>query len=683
MVRNFSHSIILLALLLLSPILVLGQTTPKGILQAAQIATPASTLEATPAATDAAVPNTTVNDAALIHKTSDGQWAVPLVDLGFSESIRLTGQTAQRELFLPVPQGMQPLELKAQTLTAPDVHSGTLEVRSGDLVLAAVVLQPNMSLSIPLQKAVVRNGVLALTFISRLQGPDITCTVLDGIWLDLQSPVFTLADSATQPTTVSNFLPPLLTQLILYVPPDLTAAEADAALRLTAAVTRRYTSQRPSVAVKTLQSGAALPNGTDLTPFERAIVIREGTTESLSLTANDPKVLVLGGSVAALGRESALLSASLSPLAADASVNVTQYAETPPALSQQITLDALGFKGVQISGTGRMEIPLAFSQADLGGPISAISVRLAGIYTPVDDATTTFSVLFNGSLVTALPLGRDAQFDTSVAIPANLLSRDNTLTVRFDYTPSGGDCRIGLHPMTAQIDGGSYLQVTRGQATPAGFGRFPQVGFPTLQVGFEKLSSDSLASAVSVTIALQRLTKLPLNLHLAAWSDALASKEAAFLVAENPASVASLNPPMLLDPLKVLDVANKELVSLDTSSDSAALQAFEAGGRDVLLLLHHGDPKVQQQLVSRLVEDPQGWYTLQGDVLFGSALSEPANLQLRGGLLHVEPLVPVVDPTWSRIQPYVQPALYFIAIILVLLFLAWAYPKVVRRSPKK
>jgi len=615
-----------------------------------------------------------------IESNEEGNlWSIPLSLLGHGESIRLHGQVAQRDLNLPVSDGLTPFEFRAEGLISPDIRDGYLEVRSEERVLTTISLPTeDNKIVIPLEKVTVRKEEMALTFIVRLRSTDDIClTAFTGAWFDLQSSTLILSGEAAPPTTVSDFLPSILTKVTVALPEIPTEAEADAALQITATVTQRYAAEKPEIEVVSLENG--LP--TTPSPFERVIVIQEGGDDGMLLLpdANDWPYLRLQGSAVALRRQGGLLVNKRAATALAPAVQVLDFSNPDQIASEQITLSELDVANLQVTGVGRLEIPIAFSQSELGGPVNTIDLRLAGTYTPpVTGAQAELSILFNGALIHAEPLEGDGTFDIYLNIPNDLVQRDNNLMARFDYTPAGGECKVGVQPFTGQLAEASYLQVTRGQSLPASFDRWPQVSFPSAVVGIEPLNQSMLKSAVNTVIFMQRITTKQLNLSVVPWADALEAKKPTILITTNTDVVSTLEPPLSLKEQRILDNNDQQILQLDLGTPLAVIQAFEKEGRDILLLLQQGDGDLLANLTASLVEDELGLYDVKGDVLLQSeASSTLVDLQLRSESFRIEPLAPTASIWVSQYQAL----FYLILLIAVLLSMAAIYPRVVRNRP--
>lgn len=620
-----------------------------------------------------------------VRRSADNRWEIPLQVLGYREAFRLTGQSAQSQLLIPVPDGLKPLELRFDTRISRDVLKGYLEIRDGEIVISShSIAPPAVDLIIPLVDAEVRERHLDLTFLSRLRAEEGVCDLSSaGAWLNFQNATLIMTGAPRPPTSVGAFWPAALTRLTLYVPSDPTPAEADAVLQLTAGAAWRYAGQRPTIDVKGLPSRGGLPMfpaGIVDSFYERTIIVTESGADGAALVASDTEwpMLHLTGSASSLKRHAQLMIDRLAPLAAAPRVTVANLTQPEQLKGERLTLDTLGFLSPQVTGAGRMDIPFTVGQADLGGPVNALSVRLVGRYTPPQNgASATLSVLLNSALIHAIPLGKDGVFDVYVPAPKEILGRDNTLTARFDYTPQG-DCH-NIHPFTAQIVGNSYFQVEWGQTLPAGFTRFPQVLRPTFQVAFDKVTLTGLQSVVPIMSLLQRPSKSLLRPQVVTWEVATTSKQPAMLIASDANGASRLNPPLLPGSMRAIDADGRERLRIEADARMATLEAFEQEGRDLLLLTQRGDDTaLLSQLVKAILAEPLGWYSLRGDVLIKTPDDPHVDLRLRNGPLRTESLDPSAAIWWDRLQPF----LFVSVFIAGLLFMAWIYPKVVRRSPR-
>lgn len=344
------------------------------------------------------------------------------------------------------------------------------------------------------------------------------------------------------------------------------------------------------------------------------------------------------------------------------------------AAAQQ-TLEQLGAPQIQMQGSGQMETDIRFSQVDFGGPIQSASARLAGSYSPIPNGgTANLAILLNDGLVTAAPLDRGGPFDIYVPFPASLLRRDNRITLRVMYTPPGGDCRVGAHNMIIRIDGGSYVEVDKGQAAAEGFERFPQAFAPSFQVAMDDLNTKAVQSGAQLINALQRLSRTSLQFDVVSWDQALEGPFPFLGIATSPASAAPLHPPLKSAPFAVIDGDGQQLLKLDGEVSFAALQAFTDNGRDILLLSNRNAADEMPALPAALIQG-NGWFDLDGDVWMKAPDQEPLALRVRGNGLRIEPLEVSPAIWWDRVRIYV----FALSLIVTIGFLFVTYPKIVRK----
>ncbi|PWH17980.1 MAG: hypothetical protein DDG59_07130 [Anaerolineae bacterium] len=611
--------------------------------------------------------------------TTEGLW-LSLNQFGYPSPIRLSGQFGERFLYLPIPPGMQAEAMKFTLRVSADVESGFLEIYNREHILQTLTLESSpQAVEFELRGAQVESGYLVLRLISRLRSQDDLCeTAYVGAWLNIEDAALKLSGQPAQPQTVAEFFPPLLTDLIVETPPPLQPEQAEAVLRLVASLQAKYAAQPFTLLLVT--NDQEIPAEIRGQPLARRVVVRQGPQASI-VVQNGPSLptLVLQGQGQALSTHSAWLSSSFQTFGISRQVQVLEWKEPSQVGSKTVTLADLGYPLQQVSGVGQLDISISFSQADLGGSVRNLYARLVGTYTPIEAlASATLTVLFNGAQVRSQLLSNTTQYDLYLSLPNSLLRRENTLTLRFDYTPRQGECRIGVSPFTAQLWENSYLQFEAGDTLPVGFYRFPQQLLPEFAVTLEPLTVDNLRRATELVMALQKLSKKPLHLSWADWQTAQSSRKSWLIVQSDPAQLAALKPPLEMTPFRIVDVSGRELLRLEGESAFAALQAFEHNQRQVLLLTARGQAELMDELLRHLGESPNGWYDLAGDVyLLGQGMSSAVGIDVRGGAVRVEPLQPSASVWLYRLRPY----LFGAALLLLLALLVWLYPKLVRKQP--
>lgn len=609
-----------------------------------------------------------------------------LTSLGLPPSLRLSGTLAEQTVSIPVHPGQFPASLTGELRTVPGLSSGHLTIENEGRTLATLALPPKEArMAISLARATVKQERLTLTFRAVLNVGEARCAAPHVQWIDLTDMSITFRGTARAPTAVADFWPPDLGVLHLYVSPTPNMAEATAVVTLAAFAARLGAGHAVTVTVTALDPNASWPDA-PAEPFTRSVVVRSAAPGEARLIWPPHKrpgqswpSLLVTAPPAELEAFTEALVGKARPLLLAARGTLTASPDSEVKIGDQWTLAALGHPQTQMQGAGQVESNVRFSQADLGGPLADVALRLAGTHSPVPPgATAHLGVFLNGGLVQATLLERNGRFDLYTPLPNALLRRDNTLTVRVSYTPPGGDCRVGGDNMIVRLDGESYLQVQRGQKLPAGFERFPQVLLPDFYVSFNRVTPEALQAGAQIVAALQRLTRTPLHPKAVSWSEALIAKKPWVAVAPERVSTGEMNPPLEATPFRLLDSDGHELLRLDLEARFAVMEAFTAQGRDVLLLAHRGWPKGLTSLTHGLATET-GWYGLSGDAWLAPSDRPPFGMRLRDSGLKVEPLSPSPWVWWERLRIFA----YLLAFAAVVAFLFWVYPKVVRTRPAR
>lgn len=615
----------------------------------------------------------------------DHRWHLPLAHIGYRD-VQLKGQIATSEVFVPVPRGLQPLMMTATVTVSPDVGGGYLEVRQADDTLATFVIDRRKHLrgeaiTIPLVDTTVTRDMLALTFYARIRTADNACeSAVIGTRVTLERSVVTFGGAADAPTSIGDFLPPVLDHLSIWIPPAPTEAEAGAALRIATAAVARYAGQNARVA---LYGGTRLPAAQD-TPFSRVIVVRRnGSAGARLIRSGRGPVLTFSGPADVLDRTSRTFAGGMSPLAIGTELQALMIDEDAPFTGDRYTFEALGFRQLQATGVGRIEIPMAFSQYGLGGSVRGLTFRLSGAHTPVaSGAHATLGVLVNGVLVRAVELTHTGRFDATLEIPSHLIQRDNSAAIRVDYAPDDGVCILGIHPFTIQISPRSTIDVSRGEGVNEGFLRYPQALGGGFDVAFDRLTLTHTRIALDLLTSLQKLAGSPLQPTVTSWRRAREGKRTAVLITSDPAKARGLDPPLDPDPFRVVDAGGRVVLSAKSDAPFAVLEAFRARNRDILLLAAKRGLPLMQDLAAGLREEGGGsgggWFGLTGDVLVQPELGSPVNMNLRSRSLRAEPLEPVRSSGSALLRSASFPA----AVVSALILLAFIYPRLVRRAPE-
>lgn len=179
---------------------------------------------------------------------------------------------------------MTPSELTANVELPVGVSGGTIAVTQDDRTLARMALPADFGapVSVPLAGADVVDNAITILLGSYLYPLEGYCLYDPTVPLRLGDASVAFTGTAAAPTTVAEFLPPVLQALTLFVPATPTRAESDAVMRVAATVVSHYGQQNPAITVVPLEQGQTAPPEPS-GPLQRQIGIREGPERGLSL----------------------------------------------------------------------------------------------------------------------------------------------------------------------------------------------------------------------------------------------------------------------------------------------------------------------------------------------------------------------------------------------------------------
>lgn len=554
--------------------------------------------------------------------------------LGIGSTVRLTGTRAARLVELPAPQGLVAATLSATVHTTAFTAGGTMRVNMDGRALAAIELPSgNSTTTVPLVVTLPSPAlpgaptVIEIVVEMASTSTDICAVLFDPPAVDLDNVLVTYTGEATSPTSIADFLPPVLTRLDVVIADQPSLQQIEAALRIAADVTFRFGSQRPQVNLL----GASDPPSPG-NPTTRAVVVAEG--EPGIALENDPvtgPLLRVTGDDLSLSQQIDVLTGRLARLPVSSSASVGNSAPINKELVQgSRTFAQLGAETLRASGSGSFDLPVPFSQSTLGGSTRSLVAQISGASTPIADGdAVSLAVMFNGVMISTTQLAGDGSVDLTVDLPDSLLRRDNDLILRASYVPQRGVCDPGAPPITLQIDPSSTLRGNAGSSLLEGFERFPQALLPTFLVGVSDQDLGTAAVAVDLVAALQLASMQLLRPQVVAWSEALIDTRPTMLVGtSNEALTTGLAPPLALgDGRPVQALANGSDIQLGGSI--AALQAFTVGSREVLLATWQDKASLLGRLVDDTVMTEPGWRGLEGDVVVQGTQGPPMPLWVR------------------------------------------------------
>ncbi|MFN8041612.1 MAG: hypothetical protein U0Q07_20515 [Acidimicrobiales bacterium] len=661
------------------------------------------------------------------------RWLVPFRATEVGSALRLSGETDETVVNLPVIDGTTPDSIVALLTASPDVDTGYLEYQGNGVParlvdFAALGGRPSETpITLDLRGMQPVNGQLKLTLRSRLRSQDPSCvTSLLGAWVELRQGGVLLTGQETPPAAVSTYLPKLLQRLEIQLPSTASPAEASAALRIAQAAQRKAIGHDPEVVVVPMPDPTTVVDAPYRSGVRQvAVSNRLPAGAHLVHTGAGGVVLAVGGQDdAELDRTSKLLASSDASLAAGSSVTVERFDPTgaegvvpsglpapDPTLpgsttttqpksdvrNTVFTLDQLSLGTERVTGLGRLELPIAASQTTLGGPVRSVKIHLEGTLTPIPDgADATLSLLVNNQLVTSRNLHgftgderadgttTPGRFALDAKIADDSVKRALDVRVLVDYSPPGGECRPGDVPFMIQLDPKlSTLTVDPGQSLPAGFERFPQTLAPTgFDIGVDEYTPERLALAFRLVLSLQRTTSQALDGSFTSLDQAVAAGRPAVLVSQWTPALLKSAALLSGDPMSHTDDQRVERLRMDVDQPRALLEAFTWDNQDRLLLTWSDGTAgtaagiaQADALVTSIGTRTTDYGSLYGDTYLVSPGTPPLSVSLRGQQIQATPSAD--KPNYlARAKP-----LLIAAVVLALIVLAMSW--LLRRRRRK
>lgn len=549
--------------------------------------------------------------------------SLSLRTLGGDPTIALYGVEGVQTVSIPVQPGLLPTELDATALLPVNAVGGTVEVSQDDRVISRVPLPADRGrFVIPLVGARVVDNAVTVLVRSFLSLPDGYCVFDANNPLRLIDTEVRYAGQELAPTTIADFLPPVLRKLTLFVPREPSPAESDAAVRLATATVARYGTQRTEVDIVE-DDGAAVPAPQ---PLERQIIVREGGAPGLSLQGpNAVRALLISGAAGDLANQARLLSSELSRLAVQSAAVAGPLSAVPRLAGDSTTIRALGQPGVNATAQVNPRVTIPLDQTRMGRSVQGVRVHLQGSYTPLPAAIAgRIVVSIGGEVLDQWAAEPSGVIDRWVDVPDRLLQRYTNLDVALNAAGNTGRCGE-FQPITLNIDGESPVQSAPADPPiPLGFQSLPQALMPRIEVGIGDGSSVAFADlrrAVLILVGLQRLSGLPFDTAVVSTADATASTNPAIVVSADGWNDESVTLPVAVDSEGVITVENIDgtggstTLALDPLVGFGSLQTFYSGGRTLLVATSTDTPGELDRLLQWLDADATRWSGLQGNAL--------------------------------------------------------------------
>ncbi|ADT97278.1 MULTISPECIES: hypothetical protein [Mycolicibacterium] len=554
---------------------------------------------------------------------------ITLSQLGLSDKIDIVGSNQNADIAIPTPVGVQPVQLTGQIGSVVNVRNGRVDViDSRGVVLGSMPVPTGLAsvpFSIDLRTAKVGDGRTAITFVLRDDNADAnSCS---------QSPSLTLSQMTTafsgpvpSPTTIADFLPGYLDEILIRVGPEPSRSQQQAALALVAKLTHLY---RPIPVRIDVTAAAQLPPAK---PLRRIIDIREGGEGAIGLErpGTPNAVLTVTGVGDELERQVELFSDRRFGLAQTPFAATLSASHEAPQLTDIKTFAELGMTG-EVSVLGTRTLYAGFDVSAFGlGPISRAKAHIKARYTPVVGGEASVVLRSGSTVLDSRRLDESGLLDTTVDIPAEVITSNVGMGFEIRYVPRQ-ECAPLTDRISFSLDPESTISITPGTRNRGGFPVLPMAFTPDFavvvddwnRIGFAAQAINLLAQQASVVLR-PRITDL---------SQAAASRPGLLaVVSGDTLSGAGMSPPLVpvgSDTAAINGVPTA--TDVDLNGPLGVVQAFTHNDRMVLAVSGSED----WSLVGRTFDHIRGlesrWASLSGDVVATGSAAETVSLTIREG----------------------------------------------------
>ncbi|NMN95835.1 hypothetical protein [Antrihabitans stalactiti] len=569
----------------------------------------------------------------------DSPFDLNSIDLGLSPTTSISAADGRTTLTLPIPDGTRATTFTANAIVPAGVWRGWLDVSVGDRLLSRTDVPEGATtvpVRVPLDSAVPEppDSVIVLSLKSTMLPLDRYCSFIPlDTQLILRDQLVSYLGSPTAPSTIADFLPPVLQQFTVFISDQPTAEQSDAAISLTAAIVAHYGAQPVRIV---LRSDRELSSAPPDRPFERSAAVRansDGNTELIYPEEPAPPRLYITGTGTALLDQVRLVTSNLAALAV--STSASAGAGTPPPIlaADSMTLTDLGISGPSATGITHVTVSVPLDQTRLGRAARNIRVHLIGTYTPLTaNAGGSLSVSVGGRTIATWPAEADGVLDRWIDVPAAVLGRVTNLDVAFR---AGSDLGCGNGPtVSLSIDSSTVVtSAASGAPTPPGFESLPQALLPQVPVALTEQDFANTARAVAIVAGLQRMSTGPLAPELVSATDLVGGNSSGILIAPNGNVPDGVELPLRTTEGSTLTftdphAAFEQAITLGSELRYGTLQvAYDQQANRTLLVATSVDAAEElDRALGWLSADTRRWYASKGEVLFVAPGREPVTL---------------------------------------------------------
>ncbi|WP_092802627.1 hypothetical protein [Rhodococcus globerulus] len=545
--------------------------------------------------------------------------AISFTELGRGTDVLFSENDEPVNVSLPIPDGLTATALVG-TITAPtDFSRGWIEVSADGRPVSRIDFDAGqvgqgLPVSVPLAGLPVVDRSIVVSMIGHLVPVDDRCYDRSQYQpLALRGTAIVYDGAEQQPSTVSNFFPPILRKATIFLADSSSPAQQSAALLLSTSIVNRYGSQPDAVVLAELPAGQALP---DNVPglFERNILLGDEGEGGIDLVAgpSGSPVLRVVGDDKSLVPQVNLLAANFSSFWA-----ASQALAAPEKAVAEISRDVVSVGDLKLgtltaSGLEHIELLVPFSQSQLGRAMKNVSVRMIGTYVPMPStrsAELSFSV--GDRSLDSRAVDNSGRFDVEFTIPEELVTRDMTITAALDVA---GDFQCGTsHGSSLTIDPASTITSNLANPPiPGGFQSLPQSMLPTIEVGTTRGDFSDIVRAQRVLVQMQRLSYLPLQPRVQSFADAASSPLPAVLIAADGTLPAGID---IALPMETADQGLLRLRGLEFNASYGSIQVAAIPNHEIVVLTSNGDATDVDNMLNWLEVDKTRFGKLSGDVL--------------------------------------------------------------------
>ena len=565
---------------------------------------------------------------------------IPFEALGYDQSVILRGVSPELNVGVPYPTGgINPsnsfvrLRLEPSPVLNPESTVRLLINGEIEQVVPVRTLLENPVVTIPLRQLPPETQFIELAiqpylYISRNYCEDLPT---GNLFLTVGDDRFFHINPLRQNASILGFFSPYYSQVVLNVPANLDAEQAQAALSLYSVLTYQFRDRRIPILWR---QGNTQPAAADA--ISEPANQQNPTAQVFLRTGADTPDIQRSGSTLEVRADNqavqALLNLTSNPSLVSEGLGVEaveNLEETTLPLSRAFRV--LGFRDGPRRFFGTQTIDVPFTLAQLGGRPKELVANLKATWTPVDreqQERATAQVYFNDTLVETYDLNSTTKLNETIILPVSQLNANNNLSMVVAYVPSEGNCLVSPTEMTFQLQGDSYVSWNGYQDPSGDFSDLPYLFSQRQgQIITDISQPDSLAATAYLMGAVTRLAREPLVPQLVDareirdWSRLPTEGNSPVwrLVVAPPDQAAFEAPVRLGDNFEIYNPVNGDrLFTVNPTENLGILQYFSTQSRPTVWLTWWGGQPQSATRLAASLSDPR---TLASGQLNGNVVT--------------------------------------------------------------